>query len=187
MSLHFLLGLIEIQLAWALRLTFARVLIALEVGVGWKVARELITTLTTLAALVARALAKRMAGLRLELLSDVVLGAATTAAVRIAALAQLLSEFVAAILPEVGHEASWMQETSAGGVPRREKDRAAPRENGRVCHASGYGHLCNHTYICVPDTQKGLRLVAQTFALPRFEPRGRRRQTVGHAAMASFT
>jgi hypothetical protein len=44
-----------------------------------------------------------VAGVRLELLSNVLLGAAATPAVWITALVQLLFEMIATILPEVTH------------------------------------------------------------------------------------
>src|SRR5690242_7638025 len=72
-------------------------LIALELGVRWQVARQ------PIAALIARMIAERMARVRLELLGDVVLGATATSAVWVAALIERLLEFVTAVLPKVRH------------------------------------------------------------------------------------
>src|SRR6185503_13135130 len=111
-SLDLLFRLIEVALARTLRLSLSRMLIPPQIDARRQIAGELI------AALVARGLPQRMPGLRLELLRNVVLGAATAATVRIAPLIQLLPELVAAVLPEVAHEVLLYAGQAADGVPR---------------------------------------------------------------------
>jgi hypothetical protein len=98
----FLLGLVQVELARALRLSPARVLCVREVGVGPGIAHRRFAG-WTISPLVRRLVAERVAGLGLELFGEIVFGAAAVAAMGIAALVQWMVEFVAAVLPEIGH------------------------------------------------------------------------------------
>src|SRR5689334_15449060 len=97
----FALRLIEIQFARALRLTFARVLAALEVRAAWSVDRHLSAACVSTAA-------EWTTGLRLELLGEFAFGAATASAVWIAPLRTRLLELVASVFSIVSHEISLM-------------------------------------------------------------------------------
>jgi hypothetical protein len=98
MTLALLLWLVRIQLARALRLTFARMLPALHIGLRRHVATRYVPRR------VRARLSERIPRMSLELLRHIVLDAAAVTAVRIAAFVEWLLELFASVLSDVAHE-----------------------------------------------------------------------------------